>query len=709
MLDLVFGESRNLPAVDSIVKALTTLKLHGTLYIGYPILNSIEGTLQIDALLTCLEHAIVAFNFSTSVSIPPAPSQISDIEEKHNDIYINLSNKLLEYKPLRKGRKLPFEINVVTIVPTYSGKMNLNGIYIASPAQLSNLLEKFSPITADIHSELNAVIQRTTTIKPRKKRTHVKKAGSSGNVLKIIEKEIANLDAWQKKASIEYPEGPQRIRGLAGSGKTIVLAQKASFLHAKYPEWRIAVTFQTRSLYQQFRNLIRRFSFELIRDEPDWTKLKVIHAWGSPTSAGVYSEIASSAGIRSRDFAYGKSHYGSTRAFDGVCSELLQNINSQNVTELYDVVLIDEAQDFPKAFFELVYLFTATPKRIVWAYDELQNLSDYSMPPAEELFGNDSSGNPRVRLRNTPDQPQQDIVLPICYRNTPWALTIAHGLGFGIYRTNGLVQMFDSPSLWLHIGYEIRSGDLTQGHTVSLARGANAAPKYFYDLLSPDDAVNVKVFENSEDEYSWVSEQIEKNLKNDELDPDDILIIIAHSTGIQNIGSKMMRALQARNLESHLVGITASRDILFYENSIAITSIFRAKGNEAPMVYVIAADHCFEGFELSRKRNILFTAITRSRAWVRITGVGSAMESLAREIESVINNTFELKFIYPSDEQIQHLRRIHRDMSQDEKLALEQDIQALIRLKERIDKGDIALSSLPADLQALISQLFRNR
>lgn len=46
-----------------------------------------------------------------------------------------------------------------------------------------------------------------------------------------------------KKAAFEIPEGPQRIRGLAGSGKTIVLALKAAYLHTQYPDMKIAVTF----------------------------------------------------------------------------------------------------------------------------------------------------------------------------------------------------------------------------------------------------------------------------------------------------------------------------------------------------------------------------------------------------------------------------------------------------------------------------------
>ena len=66
------------------------------------------------------------------------------------------------------------------------------------------------------------------SIKPQKKRENVKIEGSRGDTIKKNEKEIANLDHWQKKAALEIVDGTQRIRGLAGSGKTIVLALKAA-------------------------------------------------------------------------------------------------------------------------------------------------------------------------------------------------------------------------------------------------------------------------------------------------------------------------------------------------------------------------------------------------------------------------------------------------------------------------------------------------
>src|SRR3546814_10366125 len=86
------------------------------------------------------------------------------------------------------------------------------------------------------------------------------------------------------------------------------------------------------------------------------------------------------------------------------------------------------------------------PKRLVYAYDELQNLSGVSLPPPEEIFGNDEAGRPLVTFG---EDRRRDVILQKCYRNSRPVLVSAHGLGFGIYRDapqgapTGLVQMFD--------------------------------------------------------------------------------------------------------------------------------------------------------------------------------------------------------------------------------------------------------------------------
>jgi superfamily I DNA and RNA helicase len=70
-----------------------------------------------------------------------------------------------------------------------------------------------------------------------------------------------------------------------------------------------------------------------------------------------------------------------------------------------------------------------SPKRLIYAYDELQNLSGTSLPPPEEIFGNDARGQPLVTFGN---DRRRDVILQKCYRNSRPVLVSAHWLGFGI-------------------------------------------------------------------------------------------------------------------------------------------------------------------------------------------------------------------------------------------------------------------------------------
>ena len=50
---------------------------------------------------------------------------------------------------------------------------------------------------------------------------------------------MANLDNQQSKVVIETVDGVRRIRGVAGSVKTIVIALKATYLHANIYSYNI--------------------------------------------------------------------------------------------------------------------------------------------------------------------------------------------------------------------------------------------------------------------------------------------------------------------------------------------------------------------------------------------------------------------------------------------------------------------------------------
>ena len=142
--------------------------------------------------------------------------------------------KLLDFKPLVSKRPLSVPVQVLSFGPEEIDLEDAE-LICAGPNSILRKLATFPPISEDQLRLVNAAIQRVTTIKPSTKRTNVEKANSRGAIIQKIEKEIANLDQWQKSAAIECPDGPQRIRGLAGSGKTIVLALKAAYLHTANP------------------------------------------------------------------------------------------------------------------------------------------------------------------------------------------------------------------------------------------------------------------------------------------------------------------------------------------------------------------------------------------------------------------------------------------------------------------------------------------
>lgn len=475
-------------------------------------------------------------------------------------------------------------------------------------------------------------------------------------------------------------------------------------MHVRNPEWKIVVTFQTRSLYQQFRGLIRRFTYDLIEEEPDWENLMVMHAWGSASAPGVYSSICGYYDVPPRNWRTAQSVYG-TQAFKGICSEVNEVIRTRGPTHAFDAMLIDEAQDFPVSFFRMIYNVVAPPHRIIWAYDELQNLGDYEMQSERELFGTDRDGQPLVTLRNEPDKPREDIVLPVCYRNTPWALSAAHALGFGIYRPEGLVQMFEEPMIWSRIGYEVERGNLAHGAQVAVRRGADSHPAYFNDLLDSDDALQSDVFSDVTAQYDALAEAIWKNIHEDELEPTDILVVLPDALTSKREATKIRHILYDKKIQAHLVGVTTSADEVFQTGSVAITHIYRAKGNEAPMVYFVNADSCQSDLEMSRKRNFLFTGITRSMCWVRIFGVGDRMKSLQAELSQVCNRGFELEFEYPDRRRLEQLSKIHRDRTDEEVKEWERKLGAVEDVVTALIDGDLPPEALPEHVRSKLSAL----
>lgn len=709
-MDLVIGTRVDPGAIEQLISEVTALPLtDATLYVGYPILSTADDSISIDAILTCIEHGVVVFDLRPLPESTARPSVIDWelIEARQNEIAIALTSKLIKHKELTQRRQLAVPIHIVTYVSTRPHEADSHpDILVAVHGDLATMLDELGGIGQELSIPLNAAVQQVATIKPRKKRLNVTSENSRGGILKIIEREIANLDSWQKRAAIECPDGPQRIRGLAGSGKTVVLALKAAYLHAQHPEWRIAVTFQTRSLYGQLRDLIRRFTFEHIQDEPNWERLQVMHAWGGASDPGVYSSIAKANSCSVKDFSYGKRKYLAAGAFEGVCKELLHDLSEKGCQSVFDAILIDEAQDFGPNFFRAIYSATNAPKRIIWAYDELQSLKETGLASPTKLFGKDANGQPLVTLTNRENEPQEDVILPVCYRNTPWALSMAHALGFGVYRKDGLIQMFDVPQMWDDVGYEVVAGRLEPKESVTLERRSTATPSFFSRLLDHEDAVQAHTFSDDIAQALWVADEIYKNVTDEELEPSDIVVIFADPVKVASDAGPLVAELRKRNINCHIAGVTRSVDEFVVNDSVAISGIYRAKGNEAPIIYILGAQYCYGGWgSMIRRRNILFTAITRSRAWVRLCGVGEDMNRLVDEWNRVRDNGYKLVFQVPTEEELKQLRQIHRDRTDSQIQKIDSSRKSLEEIVALLETEELTIDDIPANVRRKLKKL----
>jgi len=675
--------------------------IEGYFYLGYPIIGAIDGGYQIDALLISEQHGAVVFHL-----IEGTYDQTIQLEDIQDESYTKFESKLKSHKELTKKRQLAVELSVPIFASAWTHHSKANSEYpiLVTNQDLDTFLASISWSEPDKYTKLLSVIQSITTIRRRTKRNYVKNPESKGAKLKKLEDSIANLDAQQSIAVIETVEGVQRIRGLAGSGKTIVLALKVAYLHAKNPDWNIAITFNSRSLKKQFKHFITLFTLEKISEEPDWDKINIIHAWGSPNMRGIYYEICVKHNIEYFDFKSAQSLSKSyDKGFDTVCAKAYNEID--HYSQDYDVILIDEAQDFSPYFIRLCYKILKSPKRLVYAYDELQNISNKQMPSPEELFGLDNNGKVLVSLQNTVGKPKQDIVLNVCYRNSRPILATAHALGFGLYRKKGLIQMFEQHQLWKDVGYKVKDGKLEDGHEVTLYRDEQSSPEFLENHSEIDDLISFHTFSSSDEQTKYLISEIEKNITQDELKLDDIMVIHPDPYTAKRAVGTIREALFNKNINSNLAGVTTTPDDFFNEKAVVFTQIYRAKGNEASMVYIINAHECFDAFNRTQKRNMLFTALTRSKAWVRVIGIDYNMRALQKEFEEVKKNNFELKFQYPTESEREKLNIVNRDMSQQERRNLDNKSASLEGLLHSLTNGDIHKEDLPEDIRIKLKSL----
>lgn len=633
----------------------------GVCYYKYPIIKTDEGFVPDFTVFTSTNHPLIISCF---------PYQISDIDYIDEAIWsvdqIDLDPPSWNLERFQRGLKKQLREELL------HSRLKPKAILALPLITQHDFEERFGPIlsedknihlvwadgnTSAFHHPLEQALSdeewlATKTISqglpPRKSLTMTPvNINTLGLAVKKLDTQIRSLDDEQVKVATQIAPGPQRIRGLAGTGKTVLLAMRAANIHLGNPHSKILFTFNTQSLYNQAKALISEFyRTRSGGTDPDWSKIHIRHAWGGFRRPGVYYELCLRQGAQPLRYANGVT-------LRTCCNHALTSpINPE-----YDYILVDEAQDFPKEFFQVLYKLSHKPYRIYWAYDELQSLSSLEIPKPEDLFGVNEDGKPRVSLlgEDYPGGIEKDFVLHRSYRCPRKVLMLAHALGLGLYSSRGPIQMLGDKGSWMSIGYEVEAGQLQTGEEVIISRPAINSPNRIEEIYSGQELVMVNTFRDRDAELDWVADSVRKDVQEEGVAPEQIIVIALNGKQVSDIFSPLGRRLRAYQIAYIVPGFQGGKDEFAKPGHVTLSTVYKAKGNEAYIVYILGFEYLYDYSGEIGGRNQAFTSITRSKAWVRITGIGKKMESVKLEIDKILADFPKFKFIFPDKKSFRSL------------------------------------------------------
>ena len=173
--------------------------------------------------------------------------------------------------------------------------------------------------------------------------------------------DIKAMDLHQENLAKQIGDKNRIIRGVAGSGKTLVLASRAKLLAKEHPDWKILILCYNISLSRTIEQMIHHmmnepdslFDFDFTEKEQIATnehsiEVRNFHSW-----------------LRN-----------DLRISESQLPSILQKLEQgEAILPMYDAILIDEGQDFEADWFKLVsHLLNPATKSLLLVEDRAQSI-----------------------------------------------------------------------------------------------------------------------------------------------------------------------------------------------------------------------------------------------------------------------------------------------------------------------------------------------
>lgn len=417
---------------------------------------------------------------------------------------------------------------------------------------------------------------------------------------------------------------PRVIRGVAGSGKSVVLANMvARYLHrrlhslesALFPEEQvsIAVTCFNTALVEFLKQKIRTaFREQTLTEDIPSRVLLTTHLnnliWNLITKRAWPIEYVRVADVPDST-ARARLYRRQIHQFASSNPEHYRSI-------CLDAMFVDEGQDFePEEFALLLDLVRPHPqtgeKPLIIFYDDAQNLYGRTRPVWNDIGINVAVGD-------------RSRVMRECFRNTRQIVELAFNVLLGSQappsirvqtRTYADVAYLKDRGLVEEVGDHFRVG---------FAEREYSAP-------------TVQSFPHEVVEIGWLAQEIVRLIRDEEVRPEDIVVIFYRPASFDHrrLESKIQAELpQLRFI--HPFGDSPDKDrYIFQPGCLTISTVYGSKGYDAPITFVVGADR----FEYDKEgRAAFYVAATRAKLLLYVTGVDRPPSLLeeARAVSQVL-------------------------------------------------------------------------
>ena len=403
---------------------------------------------------------------------------------------------------------------------------------------------------------------------------------------------------------------PRLIRGVAGSGKTVVLANLVARLLNRQQNTnpslfddfedkhlKIAVICFNRALAPFLRQKIKdAYKQQTFENAPSIDILWVGHlnSLMHKVTYGKGAELTYIAITSVKDSSVRAAKYN-----DQIVSYTKKHPEDEI---LYDAIFVDEGQDFEPAEFQLLLSLlksneTTREKTLVIFYDDAQNLYGRQRPNWKQI-GIDVGRGDRAK------------VMKECFRNTREIVETAFNVLLGSEAT---AENRVTLKTYADVGYLRQAGlvqEVDKFYKVGFAERAGEYP-------------SVQVFQSRTKEKEWIAAEVERLICSEQVRPEDILVLFSQSLPFDDLGAMIRARVGLEDVRDFIkpYGEGEDRDnYIFREGCLTLSTVHGAKGYDAYVVFLAGVD-LFNEDEAGRAS--FYVGATRAKLTLYISGLKS--------------------------------------------------------------------------------------